>query len=132
MAPNANGPGQAEQGGENEVPERFARDEFYRALAATPRRRVLYYLLEEGGCAVEDLATVLTGWEATEKTTMATGDDRRHSLATLTHQHLPMLAEADLLTYDRERERVEPASLESHVAEVIRWSIAAETEGRAP
>lgn len=119
-------------GGNGEgIPDQFARDEFYRALAATPRRRILYCLLGESRRSVEELATVLTGWEATDRSTMGTQEDRQKWLLALAHQHLPVLAAADLLRYDRERGRVELAAVSPRVADVVRWSVLAEGESRA-
>ena len=57
-------------------PPRLADDQFYRALAATHRRRLLYHLLDETEGTVAEIATVLGGWEATTGGTMHTPDDR--------------------------------------------------------
>lgn len=108
-------------------PQRLADDEFYRAMAAAPRRRLLYYLLEDGDHSVEELATVLTGRESTEESTMATPENRDRWMMALRHQHLPMLAEVDLLDYDPDSGRIEAVPLEERVADIVRWSVVAES-----
>jgi hypothetical protein len=113
-------------GGDSEdgISGQFARDELYRALAATPRRRIVYCLLEEHRRSVEELVTALTGWEATDQSTTGTREDQQKLSLALIHQHLPVLAAADILRYDREREQVELASLDPRVADLVRWSVA--------
>lgn len=106
-----------------EFPARVVEDQFYRALAARDRRRVLSYLLETTRSDVEELATVLCGWEATTTQTMQTPADRRTVLANLYHNHLPRLADAGLIEYDPQTGSVRIESLHPVVVGVIRQSV---------
>ncbi|WP_229110938.1 DUF7344 domain-containing protein [Halapricum desulfuricans] len=104
---------------------RLSEDRFYDALSSVQRRRVLYHLLEEGETPIEELATVLTGWEATQRGTMSTpADHTKHHLA-LHHIHLPLLVEAGLVAWDRESGAVTPESLEPLVRDIVRRSVEA-------
>lgn len=98
----------------------------YRALASTRRRRVLYLLLDERVQSVDAIATVLTGWEATERGGMGTPQDHERTTVDLEHSHLPLLAEAELVDYDRQRRSVCLRPLDPAVRKLIRQSISAE------
>lgn len=116
---------------EGEPPPRFADDRFFRALASRRRRRALRYLLEENDTTVEEIATVLSGWEATTTATMQTPADRSEIRIDLTHNHLPRLADAGLVEYDRDTGSVRLASLHPQVAALIRRSARAGRAGRS-
>lgn len=111
---------------EETLPPRLADDEFYAALASRRRRRTLHYLLEAGESTVEDLATVLCGWEATTTGTMQRPADRSRRRTELRHRHLPRLADAGLIDYDRDDGSVSLDTLHPRVAEVVRRSVRAE------
>lgn len=98
-------------------------DRVYRALASTQRRHLLYFLLEQQESTVEEIATVLTGWGATERGTMGTADDRRQLVIGLVHVHLPILAEAGLVTHDRQSGTVRIESLDPSVQDLVRRSV---------
>jgi len=119
-------PNQGKQPVEGDLPPRLAEDQFYRALTSHHRRRVLYYLLEENESSVEELATVLSGWEATTTETMQTPANRRTLLLSLSHNHLPQLANAELIDYDFQTGSVQLESLHWRVADIIRQSVRAE------
>ncbi len=104
---------------------RLSDDRLYRALASTRRRRLLYLLLEKGESTVENVVTVLTGWNATETGTMKEKDDREHIAISLEHVHLPLLAETDLVDYDRESGTVRVEPLDAAVKDLIRRSVEA-------
>ncbi|MFC6872138.1 DUF7344 domain-containing protein [Halobellus marinus] len=112
--------------GDENLPPRLAEDRFYRALAASQRRRLLYYLLAEEESYVDELATVLGGWNATATGTMHTSADRSELRLTLVHNHLPLLTEAGLIDYNPQDGTVQIAPLHPRVADIIRWSITAE------
>lgn len=116
---------------EGEPPPRFADDRFYRALASQHRRRVLQYLLEENDSTVEEIATVLSGWEATTTATMQTPADRSEVLIDLTHNHLPRLADAGLVAYDPDTGSVRLESLHPQVEGLIRRSAGAGRSGHS-
>lgn len=109
-----------------DLPPRLAEDRFYRALASSHRRRLLYYLLEHEERTVEELASVLSGWEATETGTMHTAADRSGIRLQLLHNHLPQLADAGLIAYDPDGDTVRLESLHPRVTQLIRQSAEAE------
>lgn len=109
------------------VPPRFASDRFYAALASRARRRTLHHLLDQGECTVEELATVLAGWDAVGREEATTTYGRRDRELELVHVHLPMLADADLVEYERGDVAVEPADVEPPVRDLIERSLAAES-----
>lgn len=109
-----------------EPPPRLAEDQFYRALASTQRRRLLYHLLESGESTAAELASVLSSWEVGSTGTMYTQADRSKILVELLHSHLPQLADAGLITYDPDTGTVQLSSVQPQVREMVRQSIKAE------
>lgn len=109
-----------------DLPARLAEDQFYRALASSHRRRLLYYLRETDESTVEELASVLSGWEATTTGTMHTRSDRSAIRLQLLHNHLPLLADAELIDYDSDTGTVQLESLHRGVTDVIERSVEAE------
>lgn len=109
-----------------EAPTALADDTLYRALAARPRRHVLYYLLDNAEATVDQLADVLSGWEAAREGTVATLDTHEKHRVVLRHHHLPMLAAADLIRYDDETGNVVIEHVDPIVRDLVRQSIAAE------
>lgn len=101
-------------------------EQFYRALASKHRRRLLYFLTEEQTSTVEELATVLTGWKATETGKLGTVEDRENARIRLVHVHLPLLEESELVQYDRQRKTVTLASLDPLITELLSRSVEAE------
>ncbi len=112
-----------EESAEAEVPAQFDDDEFYRALAAQPRRRVLAHLLGREQCSVEELADVLCGWESEEG--MVSPERHREVRIALVHSHLPRLEAAGLVSYDPEAERVTTVSLPGSVERLFQYSVLA-------
>ena len=111
---------------EEDLPPRLAEDQFYRILVNPQRRRLLYYLLAEKESTVEELATVLSGWETTTTGMMQTHADYSAVRLTLIHNHLPQLADAGLVEYDSDDGTVQTVSLHSRVTDIIRQSVDAE------
>jgi DNA-binding transcriptional ArsR family regulator len=116
------------RGSEWGASELLSSDRFYRCLAAAERRRLLAFLLVHRESTVEELATVLAGWHATESGTMATRDDHERVVSRLHHRHLPLLVDAGLVTRGREDGTVAIEALDPAVAELVELSI--ETERR--
>ena len=119
-------PDQREYPGSGEPSPRFAEDEFYRVLASSHRRRLLYYLLENEDSTVEELTSILSGWEATTSGTMQTPIERSEIRLQLVHNHLPQLADLDLIAYDVDVGTVHLETLHPRVKDVIQQSIEAE------
>lgn len=83
------------------------RDELFDALS-NQRRRVLLYALrgEKTPVSVADLTTKLVSWEAHRSVPDRSGDDREAIEISLLHNHLPKLADAELIEYDATRRSV--------------------------
>ncbi|MFW5911105.1 MAG: DUF7344 domain-containing protein [Halolamina sp.] len=93
--------------------------QFYRALASTERRRLLQYLLDGEERTVDEIATVLVGWEVSESGTIGGPEDRNRTLLGLHHVHLPMLDDAGLVAYDRDRGTVRIEPLDPTTVELV-------------
>lgn len=80
------------------------RSELHRIAASERRRIVLAALLETSGwVSVEDVASRIAN--RTERPTAS--DDRRSTIEIeLVHCHLPLLDDAELIEFDRERRRL--------------------------
>ena len=94
-------------------------DQLYRALASEQRRRLLSYLLDGEERTVEEIATVLTGWQAAESGSMQTAADREQVHIELFHSHLPLLDEIGVIRYDEDRGAVEIESLDPAVESLL-------------
>ncbi|MEF8785073.1 MAG: transcriptional regulator [Haloarculaceae archaeon] len=123
MSENQKGEGSEHTGGSVAG---LADDRLYRSLAARPRRRLLYYLLDADEATVEELAEVLVGWEATESGGMATTAEYEQMLTALRHSHLPALEDANLVTYDPDDGTVTTGEMADGVRDLLERSIAAE------
>lgn len=99
---------------------------FYRALGSRERRRLLHLLLDEAERPVEELATLLVGWDAAASETVGGPEDRRVVLIRLLHVHIPMLEDAGLVCYDEERGTVRTGSLDPVAIEYVRQGVDAE------
>lgn len=99
----------------------------FRALADARRRRLLYLLLEEGETTLDEAATLLAGWTAVESGAMTGPDDRERIRVRLHHVDLPLLSEAGLVDYDRERGTLDVATVDEAVADLVRRSVDAES-----
>ncbi|WP_276271371.1 DUF7344 domain-containing protein [Haloarcula litorea] len=103
----------------------LADDRLYRALASTRRRRLLYVLLADPDHdrTVEELAAILTGWEATTGG-MATPDDYNDVRIGLRHADLPILADSGLIDFDPETGTVTLEPIPEPVAALVRDAVA--------
>ncbi|AEN05657.1 hypothetical protein Halar_1956 [halophilic archaeon DL31] len=109
----------------SDVPNRFADNGFFRALAAQPRRRTLAYLLSTEQCSVDDLVDVLCGWETVD-TRMVSPDRAEQLDIELIHVHLPALEQAGLIDYDSAGREVALKPLAESVKRLIQQSVEAE------
>lgn len=106
-------------------------DDVFRVLRNRDRRYALYFLLEHGTVSLDELADVVVGW--TNATTYGTASKRLRDgvYVDLTHRHLPAMADADVIRYDRESGEVS-LSCSATVREFVRLACETETgpEGR--
>lgn len=122
----------ANQHGEGEQTEAtvtLADDALYRAFASRKRRRLLAMLRDTGPdrTSVDELATLLCGYDAADTGTMRTPSSRDQLLVALIHVHLPHLEAVGLVDYDRGDRTVAPRPLDPEVAELLDRSVAAES-----
>lgn len=83
-------------------------DELYSALASERRREVLSVLIRESTpMDVRKLARQITVQEACDNSKMVTEESIREVHVTLHHNHLPKLADLNLIAYDTDEETVE-------------------------
>ncbi|SHH52134.1 DUF7344 domain-containing protein [Halobaculum gomorrense] len=117
-----------DQRGEGQAGERvtLADDELYRAFASKPRRRLLHLLLDAdaGSRSVDELATLLSGWEAADSGSAVSPNEHVRTRIALTHVHLPRLAELNLIEYDPTEGAVSATAVDPAVATVIERSVA--------
>lgn len=121
---NENGSRADETSGETEL---AFDDEIYRALGSRERRRLLHLLLDEEERTVEELATLLLGWDVTASGTVGDPDDRLRTILRLEHVHLPILDEIGLVSYDPDRGTVRAEQLDAATVELIERGV--DTEG---
>ncbi|MDS0473533.1 hypothetical protein [Natrinema sp. 1APR25-10V2] len=86
-------------------------------VLSNQRRRVLLHSLQASQLPVSvgKLATKLATWEAQQPLSDRSGDDRTTIEMTLVHNHLPKMAEAELITYDNTEQRVALANQTDNV-----------------
>lgn len=96
--------------------------QFYRALASRERRRILSLLLDGEERSVEDVATLIVGWDAATDAANEP-EDRERAHLRLVHAHLPMLDEAGLVTYDPEQGTVRISALDTDAVEYLERSV---------
>lgn len=97
-------------------------DALFRVLSHRRRRRILWFLLERPETTVGELADILVGWELADEDGTADPDKHRRVLVALHHNHLPMLAESDLVEYDTETGTVRFSSPPEPVTVLIKFS----------
>ena len=126
MVDEREGHSRTEEVAEADVTPWLADDQFYRALASARRRRLLSFVIEHADSTVDELATVLAGWETTETGTMATDEDHDQLRLELMHVHLPLLEDLGLVEYDADTGVVRVDDVDAAVEDLITRSIEAE------
>lgn len=100
----------------NPLAEACSTDAVFRLLADRTRR-ILFLLLggNDEQMHLDDLAERVAAWKGDKPVTEVTADERETAKIELHHKHLPMLADAGVLDYDRETktlpERGQPAAV---------------------
>lgn len=69
-------------------------------LAKSERRYVLYQLAEDDVTHIEDLVTQVAAWEQDVPIDQINGETRQRTYVSLVHNHLPRLADYDIIDYD--------------------------------
>ena len=69
-------------------------------LANTRRRYLLYQLVESGPRNVEELSTQIAAWENESSLSSVSREDHQQVYISLVHNHLPRLADYDIIDYD--------------------------------
>ncbi|QLG63389.1 DUF7344 domain-containing protein [Halorarum salinum] len=92
------GPGEDDPADSDGASAAPSRDDLFRALASSPRRRVLFVLLEWRESSVEELSDALAGWRAATRDEPVGLDERDRIRTRLVHVELPTLEECGLVT----------------------------------
>ena len=103
-------------------------DATFRILRERDRRVMLYFLLEHGTVTVGEIADVVTGWSAAMDGRVATEADWRRTRTELTARHLPMMAEASLVSHDVSTASIGLLDPPELVQTALRTTIEHETE----
>jgi len=92
-------------------------DDLFRALANSKRRRLLTAVPTQSVISLDELTDILVGWQSADEGP-AGPDEWAKVKIELVHAHLPMLADAGLVTYeDEEIQRVQhPTPVEELVS----------------
>ncbi|RQH00494.1 DUF7344 domain-containing protein [Natrarchaeobius oligotrophus] len=69
-------------------------------LSESERRYLLYLLADERSANLEDLVRQIAAWERGDPASTIDKDGRQHVYVTLVHNHLPRLADYDIVDYD--------------------------------
>ncbi|AFZ74847.1 DUF7344 domain-containing protein [Natronobacterium gregoryi] len=69
-------------------------------LAKEKRRYLLYQLAEDETAHIEDLVTQVAAWDDTVSTGQISSETRQQTYVSLVHNHLPRLADYDIIDYD--------------------------------
>lgn len=109
---------------DGQAPDRAFDAPLHRVFTAERRRR-LVHLLRTGRdeTTLEELATQLAGWSATEGGRMASAEDRDRILAQLHHCDLPILEELGLVAFDPPTGMVSVRSIPDSLAEAVAESV---------
>lgn len=69
-------------------------------LAKSERRFLLYQLVDDERANIEDLVTQVAAWELDAHRTAIDKETRQRVYVSLVHNHLPRLADYDIIDYD--------------------------------
>lgn len=81
-------------------PSTLELDLVFALLSESRRRYLLYHFLENDVGNVENLSARIAAWEADSSVREVDEDDRREVAVSLIHNHMPRLADHDVLEYD--------------------------------
>lgn len=101
-------------------------DTVFELLSDSRRRYAVSFLAERGSnVSLTDLATEVASWEHQTESTEVPAERVDEIAVTLHHNHLPKLADANLLAYDTETKRVNP----TRVGELHSFVVRSGTDG---
>lgn len=87
----------------------LSKEEIFDVLSSRRRRFVIHALKrEDREMSVSDLSTYVTAWEVGVEPQDVEYEDRRNVYSTLQRNHLPKLAEENILIYNKEENVVKP------------------------
>jgi len=98
------------EGGRAEPTREVSEDELFDVLANQRRRFALHLLKKEGDetIAIGDMAEQIAAWENGIDTTEITGSERKRVYTALQQSHLPMMDDAGVVRFNKNRGTVEP------------------------
>lgn len=89
----------------------LSQDVVFDILSSTRRRYVLYYLrTTDGPVRLTDLAEEVAAWENETNRANITDQERKRVYVSLYQTHIPRLAEAGLVSYDKDSGQIELAA----------------------
>jgi hypothetical protein len=98
-------------------------EEVFRCLRKRRRRFVLYYLQDEEVATVHELAQEIAAWENEIPREQVDDDQQERIAVSLSHTHLPQLADSLFVEYDRRSNTVrytEPPALLDEVLQLLK------------
>ena len=81
-------------------------DEVLECLTSSRRRSILYHMQDNEVEDIDELATQVAAWEDAVAPEKVTADNRKRVETQLVHTHLPKLADAQFVEYDRRSDTV--------------------------
>ena len=81
-------------------PDPSTLDDVFGLLSESRRRYLLYHFLENDWANVENLSRRIAAWEGDTAVRAVDEDDREKVAVSLVHNHLPRLADHDVVEYD--------------------------------
>ena len=104
-------------------------DEFFHLLQTSRRRDVLRYLrVREGPVRMRDVAEQVAAWEHGTTVAQLTSNERQRVYIALYQAHLPTLADAGVIAYNKPRGVIEPGPMFDHVAAYLDMAPPASTD----
>lgn len=107
-------------------------DTAFTLLANSRRRYLLYHFLENDWATVEALSRRIAAWEADVQVQEIDDDDREWVAVSLVHNHLPRLADHDVLEYDPRNGDVVTSSGFERIRPFVERSCEIEQDGAVP
>lgn len=101
-------------------------EDVLRALGNRQQRYTLYHFLDSESATLDELADVLAGWMAATENQVTTDVERSSLRVDLYHNHLPHLANLDLVAFDPEAKVVDRSPLSTAERELIETACKAE------